>query len=77
MDEIEKSLKRVQGQVGGIQRMYVEGKSCLKIVQQVAATREALGRVGREVLKKEACKCMVDEVKEKKFGKILKQLFKF
>lgn len=76
MDEIEKSLKRAEGQVRGIQKMYADQKSCLKIVQQIAAAREALGRVGREMLKREACKCMVDEVEKTKFEKILKQLFK-
>ena len=76
MDEIKKSLKRAEGQVRGIQKMYDEDKPCLKIVQQIAAAREALGRVGREMLKREACKCMVDEVEKAKFEKILKQLFK-
>ncbi len=76
MDEIEKSLKRAEGQVRGIQKMYADSKPCLKIVQQIAAAREALGRVGREMLKREATRCMTDEKEKQKFEKILKQLFK-
>lgn len=76
MDKIETSLKRAEGQVRGVQRMYAEGKPCLKIVQQIAAAREALGRVGREMLKREACKCVADEKEKQKFDRILKQLFK-
>jgi len=76
MDTVQKSLKRIEGQVRGVERLYDEGKSCLEIVQQVAAARAALGRIGREMLKREATKCMVDETEKKKFDKILKQLFK-
>ena len=76
MDNVQKSLKRIEGQVRGVERLYGEGKSCLEIVQQVAAARAALGRIGREMLKREATKCMVDETEKKKFDKILKQLFK-
>lgn len=76
MDGIQKSLARIEGQVRGISRLYSEGKQCLKVVQQVAAAREALGRVGRELLKQDACQCMVNETDKHKFEKILKQLFK-
>ncbi len=75
-DKIEKSLKRAEGQVRGVQRMYAEGKACLEIAQQIAAAKEALSRVGRELLKSEACKCVADEKEKQKFDKILKQLFK-
>lgn len=76
MDKVEKSLKRIEGQVRGVGRLYGESKPCLEIVQQVAAARAALGVIGRELLKREATKCMVDETERKKFDKILKQLFK-
>ena len=76
MDKIEKALARAEGQVGGVRRMYGAGESCLKIVQQIAAAREALGRIGREMLKREATKCMNEEQEIKRFDKILKQLFK-
>lgn len=76
MDKVEKSLKRIEGQVRGIAKMYSERKTCLDMVQQVAAVRAALGSVGQEMLKDEACKCMIDSKQEQKFAKILKQLFK-
>jgi len=76
MDAIEKAIARAEGQVKAIGRMYQENKTCMDVVQQVAAARSALGRIGRELLKGEATKCMVDEVEKRKFDKILKQLFK-
>lgn len=76
MDKIQKSLARIEGQVRGIAKMYAGKKKCLDIVQQVAAARQALGRVGRELLKQEACQCMLKQSEKNKFDKILKQLFK-
>lgn len=76
MDKIEKALARIEGQVRGINKMYTGKKKCLEIVQQVAAARAALGRVGRELLKQEACQCMLKQAEKNKFTKILKQLFK-
>jgi DNA-binding FrmR family transcriptional regulator len=35
-------LRRVEGQIRGVQRMIEEGESCLKIAQQFAAVRKAL-----------------------------------
>ncbi len=76
MDKVQKSLARIAGQVGGVNKMYEEGEPCLKIVQQVAAARAALAGVGRELLKDEATRCAGDKTQTKKFDKILKQLFK-
>jgi DNA-binding FrmR family transcriptional regulator len=76
MDKIQKALARIEGQVRGIAKMYQDQKKCLDIVQQVAAARAALGRLGRELLQAEACRCMIDTKEKQKFNHILKQLFK-
>ena len=76
MDKIQKSLARIEGQVRGIAKMYAGKKKCLELVQQAAAARQALGRVGRELLKQEACQCILKQSEKNKFDKILKQLFK-
>jgi len=75
MDKVQKSLKRIEGQVRGVSRLYSEKKSCLSVVQQIVAAKAALERVGRDLLKEEACECMVGK-DNKKLEKILKQLFK-
>ena len=41
--EIEARLRRAEGQVRGIRRMYEEGRSCLEILDQISAARAALG----------------------------------
>lgn len=39
-------LRRVEGQVRGLQRLVADGAECREIVTQLAATRAALDRVG-------------------------------
>lgn len=48
--QIETRLKRVAGQIGGIQRMVEEDRYCVDVLLQVAAAKAALERVGQIVL---------------------------
>jgi CsoR family transcriptional regulator, copper-sensing transcriptional repressor len=43
-------LKRIQGQVAGIQRMIDEKKYCVDILLQISAAQAALGQAGRIIL---------------------------
>lgn len=75
MDEIEKRLNRIEGQIAGIRRMYKEGRDCMEIAQQVAAARSALAGVGRGIISGEAVRCARSVRKKKQFEKMLEQLF--
>lgn len=44
--EITRRLKRVEGQIRGLQRMVEEGRDCEAILTQLMAARAALDRVG-------------------------------
>jgi DNA-binding FrmR family transcriptional regulator len=44
--EITRRLKRVEGQVRGLQRMVEEERDCEAIITQLMAARSALDRVG-------------------------------
>lgn len=48
--DIQSRLKRVAGQVAGIQRMVEEDRYCVDILTQVAAVRSALDAVGIALL---------------------------
>lgn len=39
-------LKKVEGQVKGIQRMVEEGKCCSDIMVQISAVRSAINKIG-------------------------------
>ncbi|CCO06936.1 metal-sensitive transcriptional regulator [Desulforamulus hydrothermalis] len=43
-------LKKIEGQVRGIQKMIGENRSCSDIVTQLAAVKAAVNRVGFSVL---------------------------
>ncbi len=45
-DDLLRRLKKIEGQVKGIQRMVNEDKYCVDILVQIAAVRAAISRVG-------------------------------
>lgn len=72
-DTIVLKLKKVIGQLNGVLSMYEEGRSCLDIVQQVAAARSALSSIGKDLLADEASRCARCRTPED-FDRILKTL---
>ena len=52
-------LKRIAGQVAGIQRMVDEERYCVDILTQIAAVRSALDTVGIELLSDHVSSCVV------------------
>ena len=56
-------LKRVAGQVGGIERMVDEGRYCIDILLQISAIQGALSEIGRVVLAKHLETCLSDALK--------------
>ena len=49
-DALLKRLKRIEGQVRGLQRMIEEERYCIDILTQLSATSAALDGVGLRVL---------------------------
>ena len=49
-DEVVNRLKRIEGQVRGIQRLVSQGAACRKIASQVKAARTALDAAGKLIL---------------------------
>ena len=48
--DVIKRLRRLEGQVRGIQRMIEEGDECRNVVTQLAAAQGALDRVGFKLM---------------------------
>ena len=57
-DAILKRLRRVEGQVRGLQRMVDEDKYCIDILDQVAAVTKALQAVALELLDDHLAHCV-------------------
>jgi len=67
-------LKRIEGQIKGIQKMVEEGKSCIDILTQVAAVRAAINRVGAIILEQHSKTCIEDTIIKNDRERGLKEL---
>ena len=56
--DIIKRLRRIEGQVKGIQKMIEEDKYCVEVLTQIAAIRAAINKVGGMILEKHSKACM-------------------
>jgi DNA-binding FrmR family transcriptional regulator len=59
-----KRLRRIEGQVRGLQRMVQEDRYCADIVVQVASVHEALRSVAREVIRNHLRHCVSQAVRK-------------
>jgi len=57
--DITNRLNRIAGQVGGIQRMVEEDRYCVDILNQIAAVRSALDRLGIQLLSSHLETCVL------------------
>lgn len=60
--QITNRLKRIEGQVRGLQRMVDEDKYCIDILDQVAAVSKALRAVSVELLDEHLRHCVAEAV---------------
>ena len=77
-------LKKIEGQVRGIQRMIEEKRYCVDIMTQIHSIIGALYRVENEVFKKHVQGCVVstfkgssDLEKDKKINEIVELVARF
>lgn len=53
-------LKRIEGQVRGLQRMVQEDRYCVDVLTQIDAVRAALHKVEEQVLQDHVSHCVAD-----------------
>ena len=78
------ALRRIEGQVRGIQKMISERKYCVEILNQIQAIHKALGRVEERILDKHLRGCVVralkgksEAEKQEKINEVIKLVSKF
>jgi DNA-binding FrmR family transcriptional regulator len=59
-DVIQRRLRRIEGQVRGLQRMVDEDKYCIDVLDQVAAVTKALQAVAIELLDDHLSHCVAE-----------------
>ncbi len=62
-EDVQKRLRRIEGQVRGVSKMLEEGRQCQEILQQLSAIRSAVQQASVTVAKSYACECLADPSK--------------
>lgn len=58
-----KRLRRIEGQVRGLQKMVADDRYCADILTQISSCKEALRAVGRELMRKHLKHCATSAIK--------------
>ena len=58
-DQLTQRLKRIEGQVRGINRMVEDDRYCMDVLSQITAARNALDKVALGLLDQHARHCLV------------------
>lgn len=58
-----KRLRRIEGQVRGIQKMVEDDRYCADIMTQISAVQEALRSVGRELMRNHLKHCATTAIR--------------
>ncbi len=58
-DELKKRLRRIEGQVRGVQKMIDEDRECREILQQLAAVRSAVHQTTLLLVRSYASECLL------------------
>ncbi|MCL6445366.1 MAG: metal-sensitive transcriptional regulator [Alicyclobacillus sp.] len=67
-DDLLRRLKRVEGQVRGIQKMIEEDRYCVDILVQIAAIRSAMNKVGLSILESHTRGCVAEALTNQASG---------
>ena len=65
-DQLLKRLRRIEGQVGGIERMVEEDRYCIDVLTQISAVQAALDKVALGLMDEHAHHCVVGGPESKK-----------
>lgn len=73
-DQLVKRLRRVEGQVRGIEKMVEEDRYCIDVLTQISAAQAALDKVALKLMEGHAAHCVVggpDELKEERTEELM------
>jgi DNA-binding FrmR family transcriptional regulator len=63
-----KRLRRIEGQIRGLQHMVEEDRYCADIIAQIASVQEALRGVGRALMRNHLKHCVANGIKASPAG---------
>ncbi len=68
-DALIKRLRRIEGQVRGVEGMVEEDRYCIEVLTQVTAIQAALDKVALELLTDHAAHCVIGAAPEEQAGR--------
>jgi DNA-binding FrmR family transcriptional regulator len=79
-----KRLRRIEGQIRGIQKMVEDGRYCADILVQISAVQEALRGAGKLVMRNHLEHCVTDALRsgdraeaERAYGEVLDLMYRY
>jgi len=75
-EEVLKRLRKIEGQVKGIQRMVEEEQGCLEVLTQLAAVKAAVISVGTTIVENNTTRCLESASKAGKGQEYIEELVK-
>ena len=68
IDPLVRRLRRIEGQVRGLQKMVEQRRYCVDILTQIEAVTAALGRVQDQILESHLNHCVADALEGEDHG---------
>jgi CsoR family transcriptional regulator, copper-sensing transcriptional repressor len=59
-DQLQSRLRRIEGQVRGVEKMVDEDRYCIDVLTQIGATQAALDKVALGLLDEHARHCVIE-----------------
>ena len=59
-----KRLRKIEGQIKGVQRMLEERRYCIDVLQQVTAARRALDEVAMQIMRGHINSCVSEAIRK-------------
>lgn len=75
-EKLMKRLKRIEGQVRGVQKMIEDDRYCIDILIQISAIESALKQVGFSVTERHMNHCVSDAIKKGEGEESITELMK-
>jgi DNA-binding FrmR family transcriptional regulator len=68
IDDLLKRLRRIEGQIRGVQQMLIDGRDCRDVVTQMSAAGKALDQAGFTLVAAGLTWCLQDPERSKAEG---------
>jgi len=74
--KIQNRLKRIEGQVRGLQKMVNKDTYCIDVITQTSAVKQALSGIEDAMMENHLSTCAIDQIKKGKEGKAREEILK-